>query len=254
MGPIAAEGCRLQAFNPPYESFDADVAPMLESGELAKGRALIWWLQDGEEQRLEYELLDGRSPGLPLIVLLPSANQIRRTLPLLPRVVDLHPRAILPAPYLGTPDYLRQVLAAPPRSLADAVMRYLRRRGVMADPSTEKDVRRIFELAPEVNSITRLARRMYVSRRTLGRHFALSGLPVPSHWLQFARLLHVSIQLQNETGAAFRIATRAGYPDGFTMSNQMKRMIGYRPTEVRNWLGWEWLLEAWLRREGVARV
>jgi transcriptional regulator GlxA family with amidase domain len=94
---------------------------------------------------------------------------------------------------------------------------------------------------------------MYISRRTLGRHFALSGLPVPSHWLQFARLLHVSIQLQNETGAAFRIATRAGYPDGFTMSNQMKRMIGYRPTEVRNWLGWEWLLEAWLRREGLGR-
>lgn len=251
MGPTAAEGCRLQVFNPPYDSFDADVSAVLESGELAKGRALIWWLQDGESQAQEYEVLESRPPGLPLLVLLPMANQIRRTLPLLPRVVDLYPRAILPAPYLGTPDYLRQVLAAPPRSLAEAVTRHLRRRGVVMDGSTERDVRRIFELAPEVSSITRLARRMYVSRRTLGRHFALSGLPVPSHWLQFARLLHVSIQLQNETGAAFRIATRAGYPDGFTMSNQMKRMIGYRPTEVRNWLGWEWLVEAWLRREAL---
>jgi hypothetical protein len=36
------------------------------------------------------------------------------------------------------------------------------------------------------------------------------------------------------------------------MSNQMKRMIGYRPTEVREHLGWEWIVEAWLRREATA--
>jgi AraC-like DNA-binding protein len=254
MGSIAAEGCRLQAFHPPYEGFDSDVAPILESREVAPGRALIWWLQDGPSQRGEYELLSVRPAGLPLIVLLPSADAIRRTLPLLSRVVDLFPRAILPAPYLGTPEYLRQVLATPPRSLSDAVIRYLTRRGVLKSQSIDKEIRRIFELAPEVGSVTRLARRMYTSRRTIGRHFALNRLPVPSHWLQFARLLHVSIQLQNESAAAFRIATRAGYPDGFTMSNQMKRMIGYRPTEVRTLLGWEWIVEAWLRREQVVKT
>jgi hypothetical protein len=31
----------------------------------------------------------------------------------------------------------------------------------------------------------------------------------------------------------------------------MKRLIGYRPTEVRAWLGWEWVIEAWLRREAA---
>jgi hypothetical protein len=114
----------LQAFNPPYDGLDADVSSILESREPARGRALIWWLQDGPDQRGEYEMFSYRPAGLPLIVLLPSANAIRRTLPLLSRVVDLYPRAILPAPYLGTPEYLRQVLATPPRSLTDAVIRY----------------------------------------------------------------------------------------------------------------------------------
>lgn len=252
MGQVTAGGCRLQVFHPPYDRFGTDVAEVLDSREPACGRALIWWLQDGPAQRGEYELLGRRSPGLPLIVLLPAADTLRRTLPLLPRVIDLIPKAILPAPYLGTPEYLRQVLAAPPRSLSDSVVRYLARRGVLRDEAIEREVRRIFELAPEVTSVTKLARRMYTSRRTLGRHFMLHSLPVPSHWLQFARLLHVSVQLQNETSAAFRIATRSGYPDGFTMSNQMKRLIGYRPTEVRQWLGWEWLVESWLQREGIA--
>ena len=105
------------------------------------------------------------------------------------------------------------------------------------------------ELAPEVASISKLSRRMYTSRRTLGRHLSAAGLPVPSHWLQFARLLYISVQLQNDSSAIFRIACRAGYPDGFTMSNQMKRLIGYRPSDIRACLGWEWIVEAWLRRE-----
>jgi hypothetical protein len=92
MGSIAAEDCRLQAFNPPYDGFDADVSSILESREPARGRALIWWLQDGPAQRDEYELLSHRPAGLPLIVLLPSANAIRRTLPLLSPIVDLYPR------------------------------------------------------------------------------------------------------------------------------------------------------------------
>jgi hypothetical protein len=29
-------------------------------------------------------------------------------------------------------------------------------------------------------------------------------------------------------------------------------MIGFRPSEVRNYLGWEWIVESWLRREAEA--
>jgi AraC-like DNA-binding protein len=212
----------------------------------------VWWLVDGIRQEPELERLRARPHGVPLIVLLPSASEIHRTLPALNSVTALHPRSVLPAVHLGSPEHLRTVLATPPRSVPDAVCRHLTRRGVLRSHAAQREVLRIFELAPEVSSITKLAKRLYASRRTLGRHFGGAGLPVPSHWLQFARLLHVCVLLQSDDAAIFRIATRLGYPDGFTMSNQMKRMIGYRPTEVREHLGWEWIVEAWLRREATA--
>ena len=124
-------------------------------------------------------------------------------------------------------------------------------RVIVSTRTIRREVHRIFEFAPETGSVSKLSKKLYLSRRTLGRHLTTANLPVPSHWLQFARLLHVTINLQNETTAIFRIAARCGYPDGFTMSNQMKRLTGFRPTEVRQRLGWEWVMEAWLRREGL---
>jgi hypothetical protein len=47
----------------------------------------------------------------------------------------------------------------------------------------------------------------------------------------------------------FKAAIQVGYPDGFTMSNQMKRLIGCRPSEVRENLGISWILEEWVTRE-----
>ncbi|MCI0434820.1 MAG: AraC family transcriptional regulator [Gemmatimonadetes bacterium] len=252
MGPITVEDCPIREFSPPYERFGEGVDRILGSSEPPPGSALVWWLIDGQRQGSDFERLRSRPPGVPLVVLLPPAREISRTLPLLNYVMALHPRSVLPAVYLGTPEHVRLVLSTPPGSVAEAVTRYLGRRGLFRTRGIEREIRRIFELAPEVPSITKLARRMYTSRRTLGRHFAAADLPVPSHWLQFARLLHVCLHLQSDESAIFRIATRLGYPDGFTMSNQMKRLLGYRPSEIREYLGWEWIVETWLRREGVS--
>jgi AraC-like DNA-binding protein len=243
-------GSRIAIFPPPY----SDLAPIMHALAIAEppdGAAVVWFLQDATTQQPEYDLLRERSPALPLFVLLPPARDIRATLPLLHRVPSLRPRAVLPGPGLGSPVHLRELLALPPRGIADVLVEHLAWRGLLTDRVATREVRRIIELAPDVNSISGLARRMYTSRRTLGRHFASLGLPVPSHWLQFARLFHVALQIQANPGAIFRIATRAGYPDGFTLSNQMKRLIGCRPTHVRRCLGWEWIVEAWLRMESA---
>ena len=82
-----------------------------------------------------------------------------------------------------------------------------------------------------------------------GGRFLSRGLPVPSHWLHFARLLRVAIRLQNSGESVVSVGFELGYSDGFSMSNQMMRLIGFRPSDVRAYLGWEWILEAWLRRE-----
>ena len=130
-----------------------------------------------------------------------------------------------------------------------AVADHLEDMGVIPDPETRKRIETIFSAAPGTRSIQGLSRRFCQSRRTLGRFFQERGLPVPSHWLQFARILHISIQLQNTTLNIGRVAVRFGYPDGFTMSNTMKRLTGYRPSFVREHLGWEWIVEAWWRVE-----
>jgi AraC-like DNA-binding protein len=247
---VPAGGIRL--FSPPYERIEP--RPIADWGEVVRrrGDAAIWTIGDGAGQQRELRLVRERPPELPLIVLLPPASEIRRALPVLAAVPTLEPRSVLPGAALGTPDRLRQSLACRPGSLADSVTRYLVRRGVLRSEQLRLEARRILQLSGETTSIERLSGRMFMSRRTLGRHFANAGLPVPSHWLQFGRLMNVVVHLQAESAAVFRVATRLGYPDGFTMSNQMHRLIGCRPTEVRRLLGWEWVVEAWLAREAAS--
>jgi hypothetical protein len=55
--------------------------------------------------------------------------------------------------------------------------------------------------------------------------------------------------LQSTDQSLFQVARRLGYPDGFTLSNQMERLVGVRPSVVRERLGWEWVAECWLQKE-----
>jgi AraC-like DNA-binding protein len=242
---------RLALFMPPYRKFVTINSEWQPPTKPPRGCFIVWWLVSAVDQKDEFEWLFNRAPGISLIVVLPSAEDIHKTVPLIQYLDAINPRGVLPHGRIVSAHRIKSLIAAPPASLSLAAVEYLARRGILVDSALRQDVRRIFELAPEVRSVSQLARRLYVSRRTLGRRFESVGLPVPSHWLQFARLLHIAIRLQCESTAMFRIATRFGYPDGFTMSNQMHRLVGCRPTEVRRLLGWEWVIEAWLRREAT---
>jgi AraC-like DNA-binding protein len=122
-------------------------------------------------------------------------------------------------------------------------------RGVSLDPDTRHIVRRTLELSCELRTVSALSRSLYLSRRALGRRFLDRGIPVPSHWLHFGRVLRACLKLQAATSNLFDVACDLGYPDGFALSNQMHRLLGIRPSVARDHLGWEWVLEAWLRRE-----
>jgi AraC-like DNA-binding protein len=250
----AAAASALALFEPPYERLvpcGTQIISELNDVDRWKGRAIVWSLTEQNSRMTYFEALRCKAPGLPLFVLLPPPTEIRQVLDMLPLVRYLAPRMILPHGLVDTPNRLRQILAVPPRSIATTITEYLIRRGLLRRRKAAREFHRIVELAPETRSISALSRRMYTTRRTIGRHFIAIGLPVPSHCLHFARLFHVALQLQTDEGAMFRIATRFGYPDGFTMSNQMKRLIGYRPSQARELLGWEWLVEAWLKKEGI---
>jgi len=247
MSGHAAFPGELCLIRPPYaiaEPTDAGWRPR----ELPlPGHALVWSPRAGVRGDVLERLID-RLPGLPLFLVLPPPARVHELVPALGRLHELAPRAVLPDGPLADMEALKALLATHGRPLALEVTEYLLRRGLIPDAALAA-VKQVLELAGSTRSITALCRRMYLSRRTLGRHFELQGIPVPSHWLQMGRLLHVAARLQRERATAFRAAVGVGYPDGFTMSNQMKRLLGVRPTEVRDCLGWEWIVEAWVKAE-----
>jgi AraC-like DNA-binding protein len=242
----------VSLFAPPYH----ELAPCDTEFSCARARgcALVWYLHDAELQQDEYEWLLTREARVPLFVVLPPATAIAPILPMIPMLNQLHARGVLPNGPLQSVEPIRMLLRSAPRDLPAAITNYLTRRGVLRDTKARTLISKIFELAPSVPSISGLSRRLYTSRRTLGRYFETQELPVPSHWLQFARLLYVATGLQaNYDVPVFRVAVQLGYPDGFTMSNQMKRLVGCRPTDVREHLGYEWFVEDWLEMERSAR-
>lgn len=246
---VSRPNTNLALFSPPYERYHEISVDWVPAELPPRGKCVIWWLLDARCQEDEFAWLQERTPGLPLIIILPPAQALSRVLPLLNYVALLEPRAVLPFTRTFGLNTVRRLLQAPPRNVPLALTVYLTRRGLLPHDRQRQDARAIFELAPTVKCIARVAGKLSTSRRTLGRRFMAAGLPVPSHWLQFGRLFHVALRLQQEDTAMFRIAAKLGYPDGFTMSNQMKRLIDCRPTDVRAHLGWEWIVESWIRRE-----
>jgi AraC-like DNA-binding protein len=238
----------LSLFSPPYHAC-IPIAP--RPGVAASpGSSLVWYMTPSPDVERELEAVRHRPPALPLFVVLPEPEEIVALTHLLRAVPGLRPRGVLPSAGQGVIPALRTLLTTPPPALPRAVVAQLEASGVLRDPEARETVETIFAAAPRITSIQKLATAMCQSRRTLGRFFHRRQLPVPSHWLQFARVLHVSIQLQNTRTNVNRVAARYGYADGFTLSNSMKRLTGYRPTFIRQHLGWEWIVDVWLRREG----
>lgn len=233
---------------PPYrilENFGGSNRLRTLSG--ARGVALVWQVQT-QSADADAEWLSRRPGGVALIAVLPPAGELATEVRLAHHVQRCRPCGILPhAPI--SPGDLAQVLRRPPTDLAAEATEYLTWRGIIHDSEMRQLLRRIFELSAELRSITALSRGMYLSRRALGRRLLKGGLPVPSRWLQIARILRVIGRLQNSDQSVFTIASEAGYPDGFSLSNQMQRVVGARPTSARRLLGWEWVLESWLRLE-----
>lgn len=237
----------LAFFAPPY--FDLIPAAQLSQRERPpRGVFLLWDLRHSTDFAAVAERVTRRPHGMGLVIVLPPPHQLDRVRDVFDGLVDFHPCAILPAS-LNSSERLRQLLRNLPRRPHQEFVDYLTRRGLLCDDRARAEVERLFSEARMVRSVAMLARRMASSRRTLGRHFADAGLPAPSRWLQFARLLYVSLYLQRNRCSIGRAAAEMGYPDPFTMSNQMKRLAGLRPSEVKARYGWSWIVECWIVEE-----
>lgn len=234
-------------FGPPYRHLKAvDRADPVQPRE--GGWAMLWNL-GGKGWREGQQVVAERLAGLSLVIILPSGDDQLSVLRILRVIEQTRPHAVIPYHRVPGPGEIASVMRRPPTSLASCVTEYLEWRGISLDPVTRNIIRRTVELSDRVQTITALAKNLYMSRRALGRRLTNQGLPVPSHWLQISRILRATIKLQNSDASLFRVATALGYPDGFSLSNQMSRLLGIRPLEARERLGWEWLFETWLVRE-----
>lgn len=239
----------LYLFKPPYRV----LVPIGHTSGLTQqhgtdGSAVVWAMgSDFDEGILRG--LRRRPGGIALIVIAPPASEIETDDNLL-RVLELsRPQALLPFHQEPSPLDLRALLQEPPESLSAAVVDYLAWRGLVLDMDTRHMLRRTIDLSAELRSISGLARGLYLSRRALGRRFMKEGLPVPSHWLHFSRLLRAVLLMQQKEQNLVAVSFRLGYPDAFAMSNQMKRLTDSRPSEISERLGWEWFVEAWIQEE-----
>lgn len=216
-----------------------------------RGSALIWHL-GARPSSDETEFASGRPPGMALIIILPPSDEIDPPDHVFRAVELCRPHSILPHHRQPNVVDLRAILSRPPDDLPGEVTDYLGWRGLDIDMETRRLIRKTVELSAELTTVNGLARALYVSRRALGRRFTSRGLPVPSHWLHFSRVLRTAMRLQDSDDTLLTAAARLGYPDGFALSNQMQRLVGVRPVVAREHLGWEWLLEEWLLKEALS--
>lgn len=240
---------QILLFRPPYRMLLplSGLKSLARAGE-RQGAALVWCI--GSEDRPELARQIRKRPGgLPLFIVLPRVQEVERPQDLLRLVEQCRPKSMLPYHAEPSPTDLATLLARSPGDLPAAVVEYLSWRGLVMDMDLRRTLRRVLELSGEIRTVSGLARGMYMSRRALARRFMREGLPVPSHWLHFGRVLRVALALQRPGATLMTTAFDHGYSDGFSLSNQMNRLTGLRPSRVMPRLGWEWIVEAWIRTE-----
>lgn len=240
---------RLYLFEPPYRlPRPITQVHRLEACAPDRAASLLWCMGSEPGEATLHEVRN-RPGGIPLLVILPRTREIDDPGELLRMVEICRPHAVLPFHQEPDPIDLRTLLREPPHDLPQAVVDYLGWRGLVLDPEIRNLIRRVIELSSDLRTVSGLARGVYMSRRALGRAFLREGLPVPSHWLHMGRLLRVVLDIQWRGDTLMRAASAHGYPDGFSLSNQMARLAGIRPSMVKERIGWEWVFESWIRRE-----
>ena len=107
----------------------------------------------------------------------------------------------------------------------------------------------IVRLAPGFTEVSALLATLGHAERTVRTWFRRAGVPGPGKWLAAAHAVHAALRLQAEDSTPLlTIAVECGYSDHSSLSRQSLRLFGVRPGVIRRTLGWEWLLDRWLRR------
>ena len=116
-------------------------------------------------------------------------------------------------------------------------------------PTVGHLMREILERSSRFGEVGPLLGSMGHAERTARTWFHRAGVPGPGKWLGVAHAVRAALRLQAEERAPLlTLAVECGYSDHSSLSRQSLRLFGVRPGVIRRTLGWEWLLDRWLRR------
>lgn len=184
-----------------------------------------------------------RAPACPVIALLQVAPEAE--LGLANRLAPLGLRAVVSRGPRMRP-MLRDALTDPAPVPRD-VVEWLRLQGVRMNPNIAELVERIFALAPEHADLFRVLACCGIAQTTARFRMHKKGLPTPGRWFQAARALHAALRLQAEPEVpTTRLAHDMGFADHSALIHLLRRSFGLGSHEIRDTLGWEWLLHRWL--------
>lgn len=143
---------------------------------------------------------------------------------------------------------LRRFLTQPVDLAAD-VVEWLPLRGVRVPPECVPLIREVVRRAAVHRSVRDLLHAIGESEHNVRKRLHGRGLPAPGGWFAAARAAHAALRLQSDTERTLLdVALDFGYSDHSTLSRQMVRLFGLRPSVIRETLGWEPLADRWIAR------
>jgi AraC-like DNA-binding protein len=235
---------------PPYDRFEAvpDLAA-LDPRDLPEASLLAVALASPRESWAEAAALvpelRARFPAAPVVLRVgpwadPSDLEWAR------RAGGLHVRAVLVE---GEPPAatLRRSLTDL-STLPDEVEQWLPLRLPGLPPAVGRTIATIVRLSPAYADVGTLLETRGQAERTARTWFRRAGVPGPGKWLAAAHAVRAALRLQAEGAPLLTVAVECGYSDHSSLSRQSLRLFGVRPGAIRKTLGWEWLLDRWLRR------
>jgi len=233
---------------PPYDHLEAVPDPAaLAPAELGDAAVLAVGLPAPNEPWSEVATLvhqlRTRFPAAPLVLLAGQSHELTDPDP--GAEPDVH--GVLYADEPPAPRLRRLLTDA--TALPEQIEAWLSIRVPGLPAAVSRLIRAIIEQSPRFSEVGPLLDSMGHAERTTRTWFRRAGVPGPGKWLAAAHAIRTALRLQAEEGTPLlTLAVECGYSDHSSLSRQSLRLFGLRPGAIRRTLGWEWLLDRWLRR------
>lgn len=229
---------------PPY----THLVPLIAEGRLPRAAVLVLDVRGPDEAGppLAQAVTAARTrfPAAPVVVRVAAAS------PVALRVAQSAPRLRVRA-VVGTDEPLAPALRSllpHPAALGDDVVEWMGVRGHPLSPSAAALVRHLVDTSATCARVADALARAGQSERTARHCMRVRALPPPSAWHQASRALHAVLRIQAEPDVhVLTVAEDCGYSDHSGLSRQLARTFGVGVSAVRGTVGWEWLLDRWLR-------